>query len=259
MNKPNNNVNQAFIKEAWNEFSPLPSDDQSHDEFMSVFMAESALDKDIQPSANLKRRFYSDVMATHQTLPPSNIMLRLRSFFASFTHSLNYNKQSLAPQFLTVVIAFTCGVMVHSTFQSASTTENEQQTLKNLLVISLLNQSSASDRLTAFNFIDSTSVYDSELTGHLLEALKNDDSDGIRLAALKNLENSLPFIRKEMIDALKHQKSILVQMTMISMLNNDHPLKAEEIELIRSMDNIDDRILNAPFLKNNIKNNSHEI
>ncbi|MCC2607751.1 hypothetical protein [Planctobacterium marinum] len=243
-----NVVNKAFIEEACAENAATSAEMQSHDAFMEAFFAEGTLDVEVQPGTQLKQRFYQELSNYPKTDSHQGLIAKMKRMLGSVAQFFTTTNVNFAPQLLTIVIAFTSGVVVDRALQGPSAIDAEQQSLKNLLVVALLNQSSAPERLTAFNFIDSKLSYDSELTGHLLEVLKNDESDGVRLAVLKHLAGALPYARKELIEALRYQNSVLVQMTIINVLMHHSPLSAEEANKISEMQNIDANLLNDAII-----------
>ncbi|MBI2428299.1 MAG: HEAT repeat domain-containing protein [Ignavibacteriales bacterium] len=93
----------------------------------------------------------------------------------------------------------------------------EVQAMNRMLAVSLMQQQSASERLRGITLTSQFPQADGELTSALFEALNYDPNVNVRLAAVDALQQfgNDPAIRKGIIDALKRQKSPIIQMALI--------------------------------------------
>jgi hypothetical protein len=100
---------------------------------------------------------------------------------------------------------------------------SELQSMKRLVVISMLQQQSASERLQGVS-ISRQSGPDPKVMDALLQTLREDSSEDVRLAALDALTRygGRPDVRKGLIDALEGQQSPLVQVALIDALVDIH-------------------------------------
>ncbi|HEX7287809.1 MAG TPA: HEAT repeat domain-containing protein [Candidatus Angelobacter sp.] len=100
---------------------------------------------------------------------------------------------------------------------------NELESMKRLVVISMLQQQSASERLQGVS-ISRQSGADPKVLDALLYTLRYDSSVDVRLAALDAVTRygSRPEVRKGLIDALEGQQSPLVQVALIDALVDIH-------------------------------------
>jgi HEAT repeat protein len=100
---------------------------------------------------------------------------------------------------------------------------NELRSMKQLVVISMLQQQSASERLNAVS-MSRQSGPDPKVLDALLETLRGDSSVDVRLAALDALTRygGRPDVRKGLINALEGQQSPLVQVALIDALVDIH-------------------------------------
>jgi len=92
--------------------------------------------------------------------------------------------------------------------------------MRQLVVLSLLQQQSASERLQAVAWSVRSNRADPEILSALTDTLRFDPSPDVRLAALDALKHfsGLPRVRSELIDALRGQQSPLVQIELIDLM-----------------------------------------
>jgi len=97
--------------------------------------------------------------------------------------------------------------------------QSELASMRQLVVLSLLQQQSASERLQGVSY-SAQAQSDPKVLEALLHTLRYDTSDGVRLAALDALarHGSQPMVRSGLLDALQPQQSPLVQVALIDQL-----------------------------------------
>lgn len=97
---------------------------------------------------------------------------------------------------------------------------NEVANMRQLLVLSLLQQQSASERLQAVSMSMQEPQADPKVLSALLHTLRYDNSVNVRLAALDALSRyqSRPDVRKGLRDALQPQQSPMVQVALIDLM-----------------------------------------
>lgn len=96
----------------------------------------------------------------------------------------------------------------------------EISVLKEMMMLSLLEQESATDRLKAVNLTQEMDQASMKVTSALLQTLNNDENVNVRLAALDALR---PYskdsqIREALIRSISHQKSPLVQVALAELM-----------------------------------------
>ena len=101
---------------------------------------------------------------------------------------------------------------------------NELTNMRQLVVLSMLQQQSASERLQGVSWSQGAEQLDPQVTTALLHTLRYDGSVDVRLAALEALSkhSSQPQVRKGVVDALQEQQSPLVQVALIDQLLEWH-------------------------------------
>jgi hypothetical protein len=92
--------------------------------------------------------------------------------------------------------------------------------LKEMMMLSLLEKESATDRLKAVNLTQDMDQVSKKVTSALLQTLNSDENPNVRLAALDALR---PYskdsqIREELIRSIAHQKSPLVQLALAELM-----------------------------------------
>lgn len=97
---------------------------------------------------------------------------------------------------------------------------SELANTKQLVVLSMLQQQSASERLQGVSFTRREDQLDPQVTAALVHTLRYDSSVDVRLAALDALSkhSAQPQVRSGVLDALQEQQSPLVQVALIDQL-----------------------------------------
>jgi len=98
--------------------------------------------------------------------------------------------------------------------------ESELTNMRQLVVLSMLQQQSASERLQGVSYSQREQQLDPQVTAALLRTLHYDGSVDVRLAALDALSkhSAQPQVRSGVLDALQEQQSPLVQVALIDQL-----------------------------------------
>jgi len=96
----------------------------------------------------------------------------------------------------------------------------EMTGMRQLVVLSMLQQQSASERLQGVSYSQREEQLDPQVTAALLHTLRYDGSVDVRLAALNALSKhaSQPQVRAGVLDAMQTQQSPLVQVALIDQL-----------------------------------------
>ena len=100
--------------------------------------------------------------------------------------------------------------------------------MRQLVVLSMLQQQSASERLQGVSFSQRDTQLDPQVTAALLHTLRYDGSVDVRLAALDALSkhSGQPQVKNGVLDALQEQQSPLVQVALIDQLLEWHDKSA---------------------------------
>jgi hypothetical protein len=124
---------------------------------------------------------------------------------------------------------------------------DEVRGVSRLLIMSLLQQESASERLRGVSWSYRTAEPDAEINGALLEALKYDPNVNVRLAALDALSRNLsqPDLRQDLLRSLPKQSSPLVQAAIVDLMIELH--EKSSLDILRQM--VRDTTLNGSVKK----------
>jgi HEAT repeat protein len=100
--------------------------------------------------------------------------------------------------------------------------------MRQLVVISMLQQQSASERLQGVSYSRAQADPDPKVLNALLHTMRYDNSVDVRLAALDALSHygSRQDVRKGLMDSLQEQQSPLVQVALIDVLVDMHDASA---------------------------------
>jgi len=104
--------------------------------------------------------------------------------------------------------------------QELAAMHSELTNMRQLVVLSMLNQQSAGERLQGVNWSSREDHLDPQVQSALLRTLRFDTSVDVRLAALDALSRhaSQPQIRRGLVETLQEQQSPLVQVALIDLL-----------------------------------------
>jgi hypothetical protein len=166
------------------------------------------------PSMDLDDRFYASLAIEKRKLAKPT----LRSWFLMPTI------QKFAIASLTFILGLTAGYLI----QNSPATEpgdlqaltEEVTTLKEMMMLSLLERESATDRLRAVSISQELDRASQQVTSALLQTLNNDENTNVRLAALEALKQygNDSNVRTQLIESIAHQDSPLVQIALAELM-----------------------------------------
>jgi uncharacterized membrane protein YidH (DUF202 family) len=180
----------------------------------------------VEPSPHARRRFeemlrtYQAGREERQSVPA--VRVQPAAPRAGF-HWLRLPLVQLAGGLALVAIGFFIGNAsnrVRSRSDDLAAMRSELTNMRQLVVLSMLQQQSASERLQGVSYSQSESRLDPQILAALLHTLRYDSSVDVRLAALDALSRHAgqPQVRSGVTDALQPQQSPLVQVALIDQL-----------------------------------------
>jgi len=186
-----------------------------------------------QPGPNLRKNFYT-MLESYQEGKASEPLTR---FFRFLRPGFAF-QFALALFFL--VIGIGIGNFFHGNFFQASAQKGreivslrqENQEVRQQLAISLLNQSSSSQRLKGLTFSSRLENPDNEILQTLLNTLNTDPNVNVRLSAVDALYlfSDHPLVREGLIQSLQKQTSPMVQLALIDLM-----VQIREKQAVRSL------------------------
>ena len=167
-----------------------------------------------EPSAKLDERFYQ--------------MLALeKKSVSSFSWREFFSWPSLAPKLAFASVALILGIAIGYLVKPAPQADNDMQALreqvtdlKEMMMLSLLEKESATERLKAVSLTEQMDYASSKVTTALLETLNHDENVNVRLAALDALRAYVKDsnVRTELVRSIAMQDSPLVQIALAELM-----------------------------------------
>lgn len=167
-----------------------------------------------EPSKHLDERFYAMLSAEKKAARPS----WFRNLFAT---------TQIIPKLAFAAIALFVGLFVGYLVKPTGASEeqvlaltNQVTEMKEMMMLSLLEKESATDRLKAVSLTHEMDEASGKVTKALLETLNNDDNVNVRLAALEALKPYVrdSIVREGLIKSIANQKSPLVQIALAELM-----------------------------------------
>jgi len=190
-----------------------------------------------QPSGLMRPRFYAMLHAYEEGA--RHARSQEHGFIASINRALGrfWPAQPAVQAGLmmaVLIVALVAGIRIGTPPQEQSELahlRSEVQNMGHLLTMSLLNQQSASERLSGVSWTSQIDKPDPQVVGALVRALKYDSNVNVRLAAVDALGRFLgdPKIRHEVMDALPTQTSPLVQIALVDLMVQEDMKQSEPI------------------------------
>jgi len=168
---------------------------------------------DQAPSPRLRERF-EHMLVTQAAPPPA---LRFRPAFAYAAATLILGLGFLAGRYA----APRQGASEVAVLRTELANTNDRiATLNQLVVLSMLQQRSAGERLAGVNYSLKVSRPNPEIVEALLRSLRSDSSVDVRLAALESLRRYTDDrdVRRGLVDSLQPKQSPMVQIALIDAL-----------------------------------------
>jgi hypothetical protein len=180
------------------------------------------------PSRDMNDRFYQ--------------MLALeRKVKSSFSWRRFFLWPELAPRLALASVTLLIGVGIGYLVRPATTTDThivqEVAALKEMVMLSLLEKGSATERLKAVSLTEQMNAASTKVTGALLETLNHDENVNVRLAALEALKPYVRdnHVREELIRSIAKQDTPLVQVALAELMAAQH-VKSSVKELKKIID-----------------------
>jgi hypothetical protein len=160
----------------------------------------------------------------------------------SFSWKTLFSRAEAVPKFAFAAMILLIGIILGFFLRYSSASDNEikalsQQVtdLKEMMMLTLLEQESATERLKAVNLTHEMSDISNTITIALLKTLKYDNNVNVRLAALEAL---CPYVvdsnvRQELVKSIAKQESPLVQIALAEvMIEIQEKSSVKELERI---------------------------
>jgi HEAT repeat protein len=175
----------------------------------------------LSPSINLDDRFYT-ALANEKKLIKKE---------ASFSMpSLSFLLPRLAMAAVLILSGFGVGYFLQAPAHKSEMNELSQEVsdLKEMMMLSLLEKESATQRLKAVSLTSEMNHASEKVTNALFVALNQDENVNVRLAALDALKSyvSKSEVRMKLIESIDAQSSPLVQIALAELMVSIHEKKS---------------------------------
>ncbi|NIM16926.1 MAG: hypothetical protein GTO45_33580 [Candidatus Aminicenantes bacterium] len=193
-----------------------------------------------QPGPHLRKNFYT-MLESYQEGKESKALKKFFQFFKikNVRETLWTRRPGFAFQFALALFFLVTGIGIGYFFQTSAqksheivSLRQENQQVRQQLAISLLNQSSSSQRLKGLTFSAHLENPDSEILETLLNTLNSDPNVNVRLSAVDALYlfADHPLVREGLIQSLHKQTSPMVQLALIDLM-----VQIREKQAVRSL------------------------
>lgn len=194
------------------------------------------------PSSDLDDRFYQ------------MLALEKRSK-SSFSWRRFFSWPELVPRFALASVMLLVGFGIGYLMQSRASVQqpdisvlrDEVSSLKEMMMLSLLEKESATERLKAVNLTQEMDEASAKVTNALLNTLNQDENVNVRLAAVEALKPYVrdSHVREEVIRSIARQQSPLVQVALAEMMAElKVKSSVKELEKIMQSDKTPDDVKN---------------
>lgn len=194
------------------------------------------------PTQELDSRFYE--MLAKERKP-----VVTKSFSWSWSDSI-FTKLSVGA--LLLLGGFSAGLMMQkrTSGDEVRVLANEVTSLKEMMMISLLEKESATDRLKAVSLSEEIQGPSRKVTDALFKTLNSDASVNVRLASLEALQNysKSPAVRERLVRAITQQDSPLVLVALADLM-----VKLQEKSSVKELKKIMDQKSTPNEVKQRIK------
>jgi hypothetical protein len=186
-----------------------------------------------EPSDSMKKSFNTHLDALKNAIYEKDITLNNNNSIVRIFTKNGFLK--LAAAILIFITGFLTGIFISN--QSRNTTEllSELQNSQKDLILTLLQQPTASDRLKAVNISYQIENHDQRIIDALLATLNNDPNINVRLSTIDVLMTMAdnPKVRSGLIQSINNQESPLIQNALVdAMVFLNEKLSLEQLQIL---------------------------
>lgn len=166
-----------------------------------------------EPSTQMDARFYAMMAAQTSKPKTENPLNALVAWFASGW------QVGLASLFIGLLAGWFLLPSQQQT-QDIAQLSSEISDMKTMMMLTLIEQPKAQDRIQAVNISNDLDGSDQRVINALVSTLNSDDNMNVRLSALESLANfgEEPMVRKALVQAIASQENSLMQVAIADIL-----------------------------------------
>jgi len=186
-----------------------------------------------EPGENLDKNFYNLLEPLKSVVAkPESRFAHLSSKLSHIINLVTLPKLGYASLFIVLGIFIGKWLIPGNSIQLEQMSAEVKQ-MKEVMMLTMLNQPSPSERIKAVSSVNSISNSDSKVINALIETLNNDPDVNVRLVTVEALSGFTqnPQVRQGLIQSIAKQKSPLVQIALADLMvslrekNSVEPLK----------------------------------
>lgn len=188
--------------------------EQENEELKNLFEKLGEIDVP-EPSGKMKQSFYQK-LDDYKLKKSAFSRFRLR--LPTFEDLFGAGSPVLRPAFTVIIflLGTIAGLVINGNRKESTQLISELQNSQKTLMLTLLEQPSATSRLKAVNLTDELGKPDQIVIEALFTTLNNDENINVRMAALEALfrYSKLPEVRQGLVEAISHQNSPMILVTL---------------------------------------------
>ncbi|MEM6630041.1 MAG: HEAT repeat domain-containing protein [Bacteroidota bacterium] len=246
----------AFSPEEWENFClQHPSCKKELEQHYALWVSMEGMEIP-EPSSQMDQRFYAMLDAYEQEAP---LQTSSRSWGQSLRALLGMNPgMSLALGMILFLVGIVTGTLLKPSQNLGEIQQLSQeiQQMRELTMLTLIKQTSPTDRLKGIHLTRSISKPDQHIISALAETLNKDPNANVRLSALEALAPyaNQPQVRKLLIEAIPHQDAPLVQMALAELM-----LKLQEVQSVNAWKRLLDSLEVEPEVKTQVETTINQL
>jgi len=171
-----------------------------------------------EPTSAMDVKFYTMLNAQELSEEKTSLLQKIENvLFGNRSKQLAYTLAILTIGFF---VGNSIGFGNKTSVESVRVAQQETQEVRSQLVLTLLDQPSANQRLQAVSEVTKLNTVTETIIKALFSTLNNDDNVNVRLSAIEALKNytNIPIVREGLIASIIHQKSPMVQMELADLM-----------------------------------------
>lgn len=204
-----------------------------------------------KPSPNLKKKIDNMILSYASSVDNNFMHESLSEKFSKWLETWWPRRPVI--QFVTTSTVLVAGLFIGLSFGHQGESKNQINQLrsdidglKKIVVASILNQSSVSDRINGLSMSSQLKDVDAQFLSMLLLLLNTDSDVNVRLASVNALANFVDdeYVRNQLVKSLGLQSSPLVQVSLINLLADIKEYNSSSALM---------KIINDPDTNDNVK------
>lgn len=168
------------------------------------------------PGMSIDEGFYS-MLATEKAKSKVKPSMSIIEWW----NSIRQSQWQWAYSLVLLAIGLVAGYLINKPSSSnMDTLTAEVQEMKEMMMLSMLEKESTTERLKAVNLTSDMPDASDKVAAALINTLRTDENNNVRMAAIEALAKytNMPAVRKEIIASIQYQESPLVQLALAELM-----------------------------------------